>query len=160
MNKEQFLQDLDREYAEFEKLLNEIGESRMEQPGVAGHWSVKDVVAHLTAWRRRTVQRFEALASGKPLAPKPWPEDLADDDSINAWLHERERGKPLGQVLAESRQVFGQLRAAIAATPEATLSDRNNLPWLEGNDLTAAVLFSHFHDGRGYARPAVTARPV
>ena len=32
----------------------------MTQPEVAGGWSIKDIVAHITGWRRRTVNRFRA----------------------------------------------------------------------------------------------------
>src|SRR5512141_2024016 len=115
MNKADILRDLDEENRQWEALLSEIGEDRMEQPGVAGHWSVKDIVAHIASWRRRTVQRLQAEATGQPLAPKPWPQELADDDSINAWFYEREHGKPLRQVLDESQQVFQQMRAAVEA---------------------------------------------
>jgi hypothetical protein len=146
MSKADLLRDLDEEYRQWEQLLNQIGEERMEQPGVAGHWSVKDIVAHITSWRRRTVQRFQAVATGEKLPPPPWPSELNPDDAINAWLYERERGKSVRQVLDDSRLVFQQLRAAIAAVPEDTLADPSQFPWLEGEPLTARNLFGHFHD--------------
>ncbi len=45
MNKAEFLRALDEENRQWEALLASIGENRMEQPGVAGHWSIKDIVA-------------------------------------------------------------------------------------------------------------------
>ena len=146
MSKAELLRDLDNEYKRFEALLGDIGEGRMDQPGFAGHWSIKDIVAHITSWRRRTVQRFQAVARGEDAPPPPSPADLKADDSINAWLYERERGKSVRDVLDDSRQVFQQMRAAIDALPEPTLQDPGSFPWLEGQPLTAAVLFSHFHD--------------
>lgn len=41
-------------------LLDEIGEENMTQPEAASGWSIKDIVAHITEWRRRTVLRFRA----------------------------------------------------------------------------------------------------
>ncbi len=146
MNKADFLRDLDEENRQWEALLESIGEQRMEQPGVAGHWSVKDVVAHITSWRRRTVARLQAVARGEPQPAPIWPSNLANDDEINAWFYEREHGKSVRQTLDESQQVFQQLRASIEALPEPTIMDANNFPWLEGQPLTAAILFSHFHD--------------
>ncbi len=146
MSKDQLLRDLDNEYGKFEDLLDSIGESRMETPGVAGHWSVKDVVAHITSWRRRTVQRLQAARTGAVVPPPPWPADILEDDDINAWLYERERGKSTREVLDDSRQVFQQLRAAIAALPEADLEAPDHFPWLGGLPLTAATIFSHFHE--------------
>src|SRR5512146_1291769 len=145
MSKAEFLRDLDEENRQWESLLNSFDETRMEQPGVAGHWSVKDVVAHITSWRRRTVTRLQAVARGEPPPPPMWPANLTEDDEINAWFYEQEHGKSLRQTLDESRQVYQQMRAAIDALPESTLMDMSNFPWLQGQPLTAAILFSHFH---------------
>jgi len=38
--------------AEWDGLLSQVDETRMTQPGVAGEWSVKDVIAHIT-WHER-----------------------------------------------------------------------------------------------------------
>src|SRR5690242_11069054 len=56
-SKAQLLEELRDEQAGWEALLQDIGEEHMTQPGVAGEWSIKDVVAHLTFWRQRTVAR-------------------------------------------------------------------------------------------------------
>ncbi len=146
MDKAQFLRDLDEENRQWESLLHSIGEDRMDQPGVAGHWSIKDIVAHITSWRRRTVARLQAAARGEPGPDRLWPPDLESDDDINAWFYEREHGKSVHQVLDESRQVFQELRAAIDALPEDYLDDPNRLTWLGGQPLTAAALYAHFHD--------------
>ena len=54
MNKSELLNGVREEYRQWEALLNQIGEARMDQPGAAADWSIKDIVAHLTGWRRRT----------------------------------------------------------------------------------------------------------
>ena len=59
-NKTQLLAELNHENASWQALLYYIGEANMTQPEVAGDWSIKDIVAHLTEWRRRTVKRFQA----------------------------------------------------------------------------------------------------
>ncbi len=146
MSKAQLLHDLDEENRQWEALLGEFDEKRMDQPGVAGHWSIKDIVAHIASWRRRTVARLQAAARGEAEPPRMWPANLTTDDEINAWFYDREHDKSVRQTLEESRQVFQQLRAAVAALPEAELMNPNNFPWLEGHSLTAAILFSHFHD--------------
>ena len=50
MNKSELLNGLRKEYQQWEALLDQIGEARMDQPGVAADWSIKDIVAHLTGW--------------------------------------------------------------------------------------------------------------
>ena len=76
MSKAQLLTDLQDEQTQWEALLGEIGEEHMTQPGVAGEWSIKDIVAHLTGWRRRTVERFQAALRQEP-SPPPLRRDMA-----------------------------------------------------------------------------------
>jgi hypothetical protein len=146
MTKAELIADLNREYGQWEALLAEIGDGRMEQPGVAGSWSVKDLVAHLTGWNRRTVGRFEAALRDEADAPPPWPAQLQSDDAINAWIYEQNRDRSLPEVLGDSRQTFVDLVAALEAFPEAELLDPARFPWLEGEALSGAALFGHFRD--------------
>ena len=159
-SKAQILEELRDEEARFEALLQDIGEAHMTQPGVAGAWSVKDVVAHLTFWRRRTVGRFQAALRHEPLPPDPWPAELetdeleteddvnARDNAINAWERAANRDLPLADVLRESRDVYEQLAETVAAFPEAELLDPATFPWFGAEEfpLTGALFFGHFHD--------------
>lgn len=148
-SKAQLLTDLDAEQAGWEALLAEIGAEHMEQPGVAGEWSIKDIVAHMTGWRRRTVGRFQAALRHEPPPPPPWPAELQTDDDtdqINAWIYAAARDQPLADVLRDSRAVYDQLVATFVAFPEADLHDPANFPWLEGETWNGAVLFGHFHE--------------
>jgi hypothetical protein len=146
MRRAELLTELDSENEGWERLLAEIGEDRMEEPGVAGAWSIKDIVAHLAAWRRRTVGRLEAVARAQPEPAPQWPADLHEDDEINSWFHARDRAKSVREVLAESRRVFQQLRTAIEKLPQEALDDPARLPWMQGTPLSGPTLFGHFHD--------------
>src|SRR5260221_1202803 len=118
-SKDQLLSALQNEQAGWKRLLDDIGEARMIEPGVAGEWSIKDIVAHLTAWRRRTVGRFQAALRHEPTPPPPWPPQLPTDDEINAWMHASDRDRPLADVLAEPRAVFHYLVVSLSAFPES-----------------------------------------
>jgi hypothetical protein len=146
MRRAELLAELKSENESWERLLAQIGEDRMEEAGAAGAWSIKDVVAHLTAWRRRTVGRLEAAANGQPEPAHEWPADLHEDDEINAWFHARDRDKSVRDVLSESRRVFQQLAAAIEKFPEAALDDPGRFPWMQGTPLSGAAFFAHFHN--------------
>jgi hypothetical protein len=104
MTKSALLADLHREQAQWEALLAQIGEARMDQAGVADEWSIKDIVAHLTGWRRRTVARLQAAQRGEADPSPPWPAQLQTDYEINAWLYETNRERSVREVLADSRQ--------------------------------------------------------
>jgi carboxymethylenebutenolidase len=147
-SKAQLLDELRDEQAQWEALLRDIGEDHMIQPGVAGEWSIKDIIAHLTGWRRRTVGRFQAALRHEPAPPPAWLPHLQTDDEINAWIYAAYRDRPLADVLRDSREVFEQLVEALDAFPEADLLDPARFPWLEADDLplTGAAFFGHFHE--------------
>lgn len=145
MNKEQLIADLHAENDQFEALLAAIGPKRMTEPIAPGQWSIKDIVAHLTGWRRRTVQRLQAAVTGEALSP-PWPAHLPNDDAINTWLHAQTVNDSVDDVLAASRQVFEDMLAAVKQLPEEGLFEPGRFAWLEGEPLSARVLFGHFHE--------------
>jgi len=64
MEKQQLLETMKTTRADWETLLTKVGEARMTVAGVTGNWSVKDVVAHLTAWEKQTVARLTAIRQG------------------------------------------------------------------------------------------------
>ena len=142
------LDDLRDEQAGWEALLQDIGEEHMTQPGVAGEWSIKDIIAHLTGWRRRSAGRFQAALRHEPPPAPPWPPQLESDDEINAWIYAADRDRPLADVLRDSREVFEQLVETLGAFPAEDLLDPARFPWLEPEDLplTGAALFGHFHE--------------
>ena len=150
ISKRRLIAEMHSEHAAWLALLDEIGEANMTQPEVAGGWSIKDIVAHITGWRRRTVQRFRAAFDPTADMTPPWPAELngddADDiDEINDWIYRTNRDRPLADVLNDSREVFQQLVDAIDASSDEQLNDPQRFPWPEG-ERPGAVLFGHFHE--------------
>lgn len=149
ISKKQLLAEMQSEQAAWLALLDEIGEENMTQPEVAGGWSIKDIVAHITGWRRRTVLRFRAALDPTVDITPDYPAELDEDDEvdeINAWIYKANRDRPLSDVLNDSREVFQQLVAAVDALSDEQLNDPQRFPWLEGERLTGAFIFGHFHE--------------
>lgn len=139
MEKNQLINTLRIERAAWDALLKEVGEERMSTPGVVGDWSVKDIIAHITAWQRRPVEWLAAARRGDKPKPAPWPPSLAGDDPINAWIYDANRNRPLKEVLAESRQVHDKLMQGLESMPEQELNDASRFSWLNGNSLADSI---------------------
>ncbi len=146
---------INRERDAWDTLLAQVGEDRMLEPGPMGDWTFKDLVAHLTAWRERGLQRLEAAAHGQPEPPSPWPAALNDENeddiaAINAWFQTQSEDKLLGEVLDESRESYARLAEVVQRLPDAALSDGAYFAWTEGQSLGDAILsgefFGHLHD--------------
>jgi len=154
MKKSELLNWLQEEYEQWEAFLGQIDPARMDQPGVAGHWSIKDIVAHLTDWQPRLIARLRAAQRSEPEPPPPWPAHLQTDDEINAWIYEANRTRSVREVLDESYRVFQQLLAVIEGLPEdvriETIQSSSgrayHLVWLGDQRFPAGEFFDHFHD--------------
>lgn len=144
------LDRIEEERRFWDALLAEVGEGRMEQPGVNGIWTFKDMMAHLIGWRRWTMDRLRAAVHDTSLPPPPWPPGLREEndvelDQINAYFYETNKDRPLADVLAESRDQFQQMRAAVEAIPEPVLLDAGRFPWMGGEPIAAVLDYSYAH---------------
>src|SRR6476661_3339465 len=113
MNKSELLNWLQQQNLQWEAFLDQIGEERMDQPGVAGDWSIKDIIAHLAVWQRGLNARLQAALRGEAEPPPFWPAHLQADDELNAWIYAARHGSSVHGILNESREVLQQLLAVI-----------------------------------------------
>ena len=142
--KDDLLAHIQAEHANWRALVAEVGEERMEQPGPMGDWTFKDLVAHLTGWRERTIRRLEAGPGREPTTA--WPGHLTEDDEINDWIYEQNRDRPLRDVLAEADTSYQRLAAAVAALPEEDLTTPGRFAWMEGKPLADGDFFGHLRE--------------
>lgn len=147
MNKAELLSWLQEEQQQWEAFLDQIGPERMDQPGVAGDWSIKDIIAHLTDWQPRQIARLQAAQRGEPEPPPPWPAHLQTDDEVNAWIYAANQGRSVREVLERSQQVFQQQLAAIEGLPaDIQIEPAYHIFQLGGQRFSASEFFDHFHD--------------
>jgi len=131
--------------AELEELVAALSLQEMEDPGVQGEWSVKDMLAHIAAWERLAEDRIRAAQSGsEPNFPPIKDEDAVD--AFNAEVYARYNDDPLDAVLTEFHEAHADLMAQIEALDEETLQQK--LPFEWAGNLTYQVLISantHWH---------------
>ena len=121
MTKAKLLETLRAKRAEWDAVLAEVPPAWLAEPGVAGEWAVKDVVAHLTYHERWFADRLHEILRGETYVPKVM--DSMDFDERNEQIFHQNRNRPAGDVLAESRQVFQRLSKGVQAHDEALLRD-------------------------------------
>lgn len=100
-----------------DSLIDQIKRSNMTLPGVSGEWSVKDILAHLTAYDRWLALTL-ALRGQKP--PDFWIEDTPLDES-NRRLFEENRDMPLDEVLQQYREIWRDILDETRARSETYL---------------------------------------
>ena len=68
--KARVLRDIDKAWRALMDSSTFIPESLMDEPGVSGYWSVKDILAHVAAWDRETTRVvMEILRGDEPTWP-------------------------------------------------------------------------------------------
>jgi len=150
MNKQELLENVEREAELWEMFLGEVGEERMGMPGAAGEWTFKDVVAHLSTWRSNTLARLRAARQDQTPSTQFWPagwdeENDEDLEQINEWIYKENCDRSLRDVLNESRQQFRYLRELVRTLSDEALFDPDRFAWMEGKPLASLVSFEHFH---------------
>ena len=151
-SKAKLLKRLSNERARWETLLAEFEEEQLVAPILPEERSIKDVIAHLTAWQRRTAAHLEAALEGEESpAPPDWPIEGDDDeavDQINAWIYQTYRHHSLDEVLQEWHQVFQKVLDLGESLSERALTESDRYPWLEGEPLSEVLVssYEHYHD--------------
>lgn len=140
MNPKDLLRALADTRAQTEAALAGLTEDQLVDPGVIGDWSVKDILAHLTAWEAELVTLLVKVKRGqKPTWPAP-----AEFDDLNTKWHKETKNRPLDRVLADWRGVRKQTVRQVEGLTEADLNQKWG--WLRNrvaHDLIAANSYSH-----------------
>jgi hypothetical protein len=147
LSKEKLVEAAKAERARFRQLIGQLSEAQMTQPDVQGAWSVKDIVAHVTAWEERMVRWLgQAVRGETPVMPAPgmtW-EDL---DRLNEQTYLASRDWPLAQVLDEFDRLDAIVIASVQAVPEEDLLTPRRFDWMGGEalwHLVAANTYWHY----------------
>lgn len=108
-----------------EVILEQLTPEQMLSPGVDASLSamtVKDVIAHLTAWDKRGTAWIRAAARGEmPEMPEPG-KTWADLDALNAQTYAESRERPLDDVLKAFAAAYPPLLEAAQAFPESEIA--------------------------------------
>lgn len=144
---------LTEERAQWRALLDQVGVARMEVPGAAGEWSLKEVVAHLT-WYERAVVTAARQLMREGTFTRPG-EGLGPMDERNARIAAEARERPLVEVLTESEHVFAGLLALLPLIPDQALNDASLFglpedipPWMR----VANNSYAHYRQHAGEVR--------
>jgi hypothetical protein len=89
-----------------------VPESRLEDAGVAGEWSLKHLFGHLAFWDKEAIEEIRRALNGEPRADSEW-QRLNDED------HAARRGRTLAEERAEMARAHAALVARIQELDDA-----------------------------------------
>jgi hypothetical protein len=143
-NKSQLIEKIRRSRTELDALLNGMDPSLKTRPGVAGDWSVKDILAHIT-WHER--EMLNVIQEHALVSSELWDLPL---DQRNAIIYSQNKGRALKDVQDESATVFKSLMQALPSLTEEDLHDPSRFPDMPPDwqpwDLFAQNTYEHYED--------------
>ena len=139
-NKTDLLHKIREARAPLDALLAQLSEEQMLQPGVEGKSSVKDLLAHITAWEQHLVRRLEAARhNGEAETYLVEPGEPDDIDAVNELLFTRNRHLPTRQVLSDFYGSLQQVLQAVDALSERDLFDPQGLAQVFGTPVERII---------------------
>jgi hypothetical protein len=110
------LSKLEREWQALFQLWEDLPEDILLLPGAVGHWSTRDVMAHITTWENEALKALSLILEGKPL-PR-----YMGIDAFNAREQERKRHLPLKRVKEELLVTHKKLVQFLENVPESAFA--------------------------------------
>ena len=150
MDKASILDELRSKYVALEAILAPLDEAQMTKTGVIGDWSIKDILAHITAWHHRLLARLHAARQNEePTISGPDSEE--EMDRLNEQFYQENKSRPLADVLGDFRSSYLQIVEVVQAMPEEDLIDPRRFAWLDGDSLRQLVAgdtYDHYEEHR------------
>lgn len=115
MNRRQLLERLETTWSTLNESYAGLPDARLEEPGVVGDWSVKDVLAHVTTWEEEALKYLPVIAAGNRT---PRYASVGGIDAFNARESERKRSLSIAEVKRELYETHRRLIEFIEGAPE------------------------------------------
>ena len=112
-------------WSRWDALLAEVGDAWMLEPRLAGGWSIKDLIAHITWYELQIVLLLQPHSGPGPARDWLW---ACAVQKRNAILFTADRTRQIADVRAEAREAHEQLIAAVEALTAANIRTPQRFP--------------------------------
>jgi hypothetical protein len=102
-------------HARLARAVEGLAEEEAGRVGLTERWSVKDALAHITAWEQEGTRVLAGILDGAA-RPRRYPEE--EVERFNQEAVAARRGRTLGELLAETRDGHAAMLAAVGRLPE------------------------------------------
>jgi hypothetical protein len=140
-SKSELLKGIRAEHKRLEKALEGLFQSEIAGVSNPDSWSVKDNLAHITAWEKKLINWYQTgLQGGKQTLPQ-W-DNPGVVDEINLGIYQKNRDRQLADVLDEYQKSYQRILEVVNSIPEADMFTTSRFEWT-GNDILARFIVSN-----------------
>ncbi len=151
MTKDDLIHLIETEWANLQSALDGLTEEQMHQPGVVGEWTIKDVLAHITAWQTRLITAL--FKAEKGFTPDTT-EGGQTVDQLNEKFYREMKDRSFEQVWDDLDASYYQLLTRLQGWKEKELFDAQRFKWMKGEP------FERYIAGDSYEHSAEHAAQI
>lgn len=153
VDKAQLLSWIATEHDLLEGVLARLNAEQMEEPALAGGWSAKDTLAHITAWEGRLLKALRAKAEGDvtQIQQLSLESESEPTDDVNERWYMESKETPLPDVRRDFNRSYEEVLRELEAVPEAGLLEPGRAEWFNAEPLRKLVAdntFEHYREHR------------
>ncbi|MFW9978626.1 MAG: ClbS/DfsB family four-helix bundle protein [Candidatus Thorarchaeota archaeon] len=134
MNKQMLMEQLDLTYSWIERMISKMSDIDISESIVHKDRSVKDILAHITAWNWNGIKWIESIAKDeKPILPMEGhsiEERPQVFDSLNEEIHKESLKKSVKEVLNEHSESWRALMTTVEGLAEEDLNRTFRFEWI------------------------------
>jgi len=119
MDRRELLKQLEKAWVAFNESYAGLSDVRLMTAGVAGAWSVRDILAHVTTWEEEALKHLPLILEGG--TPPRYSVRYGGIDAFNVRMMEQKRNLLLAEVRAQLAATHGRLVDFIQSAPEHQL---------------------------------------
>jgi len=121
LTKDGLLAAIHRSWDVLTEALGQLPEGSLESTQDSQGWTVKDHIAHLTAWERSILALLQGKERCQGLRVDEEVYLSRDDDRINDQIYQRGKSRSLESIIDQSREVHAELLASVEGLTDADL---------------------------------------
>ncbi|MDQ3804695.1 MAG: maleylpyruvate isomerase N-terminal domain-containing protein [Acidobacteriota bacterium] len=138
MKKAELLELVGGAHARLGRSLEGLSEGEAGRTGLTAKWSIKDALAHITAWEQEGARLLGGILDGTA-RPRRYPEE--EIERFNEEAVGARRGRTLDELLGETRAGHAAMLAAVARLPDEV--DENSPAYKIAHGFTVEHMTHH-----------------
>jgi hypothetical protein len=127
-SKTQLLFDIQTRHKRLEGKIADMPRDIFLKPKTVGAWSVKDTIAHVTAWEKTFLSWYRDGLAGKKVEMPDW-RVKGTLGTINRQIFEENLSRDLKDILADFAATYRQILSTVESIPEQDIFTPGKYSW-------------------------------
>jgi 5-methyltetrahydrofolate--homocysteine methyltransferase len=149
--------ELQKEYRDSLNYISRLHDDKFSLIGVTREWSVHDIVAHLAAWEKHTIERLQLYLEGKKDKIR-WYNDVNDLAEMNARFTAERKSLTRSQLMQEWQKHRNDLMTVVGKLKDSDLAE--NVAGDTILELIASNTFDHERHHLAQIKEWMSKQPV